>query len=265
MKVFDRYRNPIDVKFAQYPAGEWRLEAPITQNVVVEASGLELDFWVQAGLVAANAHKNGWRASLVLAYLPAARDDHDENVGGQLYADLVNSLDFDAVHCLDPHSSVVPAKIRRCVTHQPTQAIVASTSDVGGVICPDLGARTRAVDVANALGVPYAIASKKRDFATGRLSGFECPPLPDIDGTWLVVDDICDGGGTFIGLACATGLPKEKLQLWISHAVFSGNARALANHYCRITTTNSFMSLTDVPCTRVPVHSFMSGIYLNHG
>ena len=262
MRLFTKVgRHPIPLDFAQYPAGEWRL-SPLesSASLVLEASGLEPDFWPKAALLARACVAASARLSLALPYLPAAREDHQHHFGARAYAQLLNTLNF-AVHVFDSHSSVMPNMLNYCVVHAPTDAVVASVSGVGGVLCPDAGAFRRATAVAERLGVPLVVASKVRNPATGKLSDFSCPALPEIDGSWLVVDDICDGGGTFVGLAKASGLPREKLQLWVSHAIFSGNARKLTDFYRTITTTNSFVSLTDVPCTRVPVHAFMKGLY----
>lgn len=43
-----------------------------------------------------------------------------------------------------------------------------------------------------------------------------------------------------MGLAEATGLPKERLDLYVSHGVFSGDAPKLHDHFGTIWTTDSF-------------------------
>jgi ribose-phosphate pyrophosphokinase len=114
-----------------------------------------------------------------------------------------------------------------------------------GIIAPDAGAAKRANEAATLYQLPVYQALKKRDAATGRLSNFTCETLPS-EGKFLVVDDICDGGGTFIGLAKATGLPKERLALWVTHGIFSGKAADLKNFYSAIYTTNSHPGNIDV-------------------
>jgi ribose-phosphate pyrophosphokinase len=110
-----------------------------------------------------------------------------------------------------------------------------------GIIAPDKGSIKRATDVARACHIPVYLAEKHRDPDTGRLSEFTCEPLPD-EGKFLVVDDICDGGGTFMGLANATGLPMERLGLYVSHGVFSGQAENLFAYFDEIWTTDSLQS-----------------------
>jgi ribose-phosphate pyrophosphokinase len=97
----------------------------------------------------------------------------------------------------------------------------------------------RASRVAAACHLPLYRAEKHRDSDTGKLSGFTCEPLPET-GRFLIVDDICDGGGTFMGLAEATGVPKDRLGLYVSHGVFSGSAHLLHNHFGEIVTTDSY-------------------------
>jgi len=110
-----------------------------------------------------------------------------------------------------------------------------------GVVAPDKGARDRAGQVAARLGVPLYVAGKQRNPANGKLSGFVAPKgLPD-GGRLLVIDDICDGGGTFAGLADAIRArkPQLALHLWVSHGCFTGRWRENLAGYASVTSTDS--------------------------
>lgn len=189
------------------------------------------------------------RIVLVMPYLPGARADHNDFVpfGAGVYAEFINSLSVDEVLCFDPHSPVLPGLVGATVidsTRLVRQHIIGKRRDdrvqrYDGIIAPDKGAVARATAVAGACHLPLYRAEKHRDSNTGRLSGFTCEPLP-ATGRFLVVDDICDGGGTFLGLADATGLPAERLGLYVSHGVFSGNASQLNDRYGEVWTTDSF-------------------------
>jgi len=57
----------------------------------------------------------------------------------------------------------------------------------------------------------------------------------------LIVDDICDGGGTFLGLAeelkeCNSG----DLYLAVSHGIFSKGSQTLLDNFKSIYSTDSF-------------------------
>ena len=110
-----------------------------------------------------------------------------------------------------------------------------------GIIAPDEGAVARARDFASALDphMPVIVATKTRDFATGRITGYELPQAVFDAERYLVVDDICDGGATFNLLVDA--VPKEcKLDLWVSHGIFSKGVAALSARYETIFTTDSW-------------------------
>jgi ribose-phosphate pyrophosphokinase len=188
------------------------------------------------------AHAAGHKVTALIPYLPGARQDRGVPFGAKVYAKLINAMDADEVVCFDPHSEVMPGLVDNLrIVYSDTviaQVLRKHLEDYAGVICPDKGARLRTEKTAATLGLPVFYATKRRDFATGKLSGFECEALPE-EGKFLVVDDICDGGGTFRGLAEATGLGKDRLDLWVSHGVFSGNAAALNEHYGAIFTTDS--------------------------
>lgn len=61
----------------------------------------------------------------------------------------------------------------------------------------------------------------------------------------LIVDDICDGGGTFIQASKAlreAGL-KSKLGLWVTHGIFSKGVSVLQPHFDFVVTTNSYQDI----------------------
>lgn len=194
------------------------------------------------------------RMILVMPYLPGARADHDDFVpfGAGVYADFINSLGVDQVICFDPHSPVLPGLIHATVidsTRLVRQYVVGKDNDThpqryDGIIAPDKGAVARASKVAAACHLPLYRAEKVRIEETGKLTGFACEPLPET-GRFLVVDDICDGGGTFRGLAEVTGLPPERLGLYVSHGVFSGRAAGLNDVFSEIWTTDSFRTVDE--------------------
>lgn len=202
------------------------------------------------------------RTILVLPYLPGARMDRGIPEGAKVYADFLGQVVAPRrMITLDPHSaaaletyetymemtgvSVFPVeRIIRKEIQDPTQDEKSDT--YVGVIAPDAGAVERTTNAARAMGVPVYRAEKSRDFATGKLSGFHMIDELPSDGKLLIVDDICDGGGTFIGLAEATGIPKERLDLWVTHGIFSKGLESLKEKFGTIYTTDSFSDLSGV-------------------
>lgn len=201
------------------------------------------------------------RTVLLMPYLPGARSDRGAPNGSRVYAEFLSNLDFDQIITLDPHSSFMPGLIHNSfwqndnLTVFPVERIIAKEiqdreSDQRpqpyvGVIAPDRGAVPRAKQAAKVMGVPVYRAEKTRDFETGALTGFHMiDSLPD-RGRLLIVDDICDGGGTFIGLADATDLEPERLDLWVTHGIFSQGVNRLLDRFGEVHTTDSYFNQDD--------------------
>ena len=93
--------------------------------------------------------------------------------------------------------------------------------------------------------------SKNRDVKTGKLTGFSVY-TDDLNGKdCLIVDDICDGGGTFIGLAeKLKNKNSGKLYLAVSHGIFSNGFTNL-DCFERIFTTDSINNMANDRLTQI--------------
>lgn len=238
----------------QYPGGDVavrRLEAIAKPHIPVAwNTGGGLDYGAVAQWVAFH-RESGARPVLVMPYLTSARGDHDATHDAQTAARLTAATGVGDVIATDPHSAVWPtcALDWGLTVHMIAAASIIASSPLpnttwDGVIAPDKGATSRASTVATMFGVPLLTAGKVRDSATGKLSGFTAPA--DLDplrpGRFLVVDDICDGGGTFAGLAqsVAAVSPDSELHLWVTHGLFTGRwAENLLPHYASITAAST--------------------------
>jgi ribose-phosphate pyrophosphokinase len=202
------------------------------------------------------------KLGLYLPYFPGARQDHPEPGTPntlRIFASLLNAMGHDVVVVVDPHSRLVGVHLDRCVTLGMDKIASAIMRPYNAVICPDKGAVGRAEAVASALHIPSIMGRKVRDPRDGKLSGFEVDPLPGM-GRYLVVDDICDGGGTFIGLAqeIRKNLVGRAsiLDLYVTHGVFSKGFKELNKHYEEIITTDS-LPLREVPPRNLTVIELM--------
>lgn len=185
---------------------------------------------------------------LFIPYFPAARQDRvmikGEPLSVKVYADIINGMQFDKVFVFDAHSEVTPALVNNCEVipnHTFIEAVVKAIGNEVKLISPDGGALKKIYKVSEFLGgVEVVECSKSRDVKTGKLSGFKVYN-DDLQGMdCLIVDDICDGGGTFLGLA--EELKKNnagKLYLAVSHGIFN-KGFAVLDCFEKIFTTNSF-------------------------
>jgi len=201
-------------------------------------------------LIAADALKRMGiqKLNLVLPYFPGARQDRimvtGEALTVKVYADILNGVGFQKVMILDPHSEVTPAvlnNVKVISNHAFVKECLKDEKDYL-LISPDGGALKKIYKVAQFLGSkPVIECSKKRDVETGKLSGFRVYE-EDLQGkTCVIVDDICDGGGTFLGLA--EELKKKncgKLILIVTHSIFSKGLEQLTEVFDHVFSTDSF-------------------------
>src|SRR6266567_4194199 len=172
--------------------------------------------------------------SLFLPYLPYGRADRRFMAGDcdglDVFMSLVKTMDFTTVFTFDIHN-IESAKKYRIVNLKPTcniapfEQVKAMIRELGKqdlvLVIPDEGSKNRYAW--SNYGLPTLQASKKRDPKTGKLSGFKIPNEIKKYNKALIVDDICDGGGTFIGLAdeILQKNPDIRLALFVSHGIFS--------------------------------------------
>lgn len=204
-------------------------------------------------------------ADLYIPYFPAARQDRvmikGEPLSVKVYADIINSLGFKKVVVFDAHSEVTPAVLNNCEVITNHKFIAQVIEEIGKetiLISPDGGALKKIYKVSEFLGgIEVVECSKSRNVKTGKLSGFKVY-ADDLQGKdYLIVDDICDGGGTFIGLAEELKNKNAgKLYLAVSHGIFSKGFDELGKSFERIFTTNSVKGLE---------HANLHQINLAHG
>lgn len=186
--------------------------------------------------------------NVFIPYFPAARQDRvmiaGEPLSVKVYADILNSLKLNKITVFDAHSEVTSALLDNCEVIPNHDFIAQVLTKIGNdvkLISPDGGALKKIYKVSEYLGgIDVVECSKSRDVKTGKLSGFKVydDNLQGMD--CLIVDDICDGGGTFIGLA--EELKKKnagKLYLAVSHGIFNKGFESM-KAFEKIFTTDSF-------------------------
>jgi ribose-phosphate pyrophosphokinase len=150
--------------------------------------------------------------NVFIPYFPAARQDRvmisGESLSVKVYADILNAQGYNQVTVYDPHSEVTPAVLNNAkVIHnyEFVKQCLETINEEVLLISPDGGALKKIYKVSEYLGgIEVVECSKKRDVKTGQLSGFRVYE-EDLKGKHcVIVDDICDGGGTFLGFAQST-------------------------------------------------------------
>lgn len=203
---------------------------------------------------------------LMLPYMPAARQDRvmvaGESLSVKVYADIINGLHFNSVTVFDPHSEVTPALINNCKVisnHSFIKTVVEAINTELTLISPDGGALKKIYKVSEFLGgLPVVECSKQRNVSNGKLEGFKVYETNLQGRDCLIVDDICDGGGTFIGLAKVLEQHNAgKLYLAVSHGIFSKGVEELKKYFTTIYTTNSFKDVKDEGVVQVELKEIL--------
>ncbi len=204
---------------------------------------------------------------LHLSYLLAARMDRvmleGEPFSLKVIATMLNAAAFKKVKIFDPHSEVSTALIDRSYAvpnHLFVRDAIADyqtkhTVDNYCLVSPDAGALKKIHKLAAYLGVDNVVeCMKERDLKTGALTSFKTT-TEDLSGqTCFIVDDICDGGGTFAGTAqMLKAKGAQTIVLIVSHGIFSKGIEIPGVD--AIYTTDSYRKVERIPC--LPVEKYL--------
>lgn len=212
--------------------------ATIELNFSQDGDLIELAMWVDA------LRRAGCKSiSLHIPYFPGARQDRVCNPGEPLsvkvYANLINSMNFDSVTILDPHSEVTGAVLDR-VRIVDNHRFVADAlykinekhlSETFTLISPDAGSNKKIFGVAKEYKGAYPVvrADKLRNLVTGEIIDIQVfATEEDLKGkTAIIIDDIAARCGTFLGLANKLkALGASNIYLVVTH--FEGTANLTA-------------------------------------
>ena len=189
-------------------------------------------------------------------YIPYARQDRvmvpGEPLSIKVFANIINSLSLNKVIVFDAHSDVSVALLNNCVNtanHEMVKYFLAELKLTDfKLVSPDLGAYKKVDKLATKVNYKGEIATgiKVRDLATGQIIKSDVN-TDDLKGkACIVVDDICDGGRTFIELAIALKAKNAgDLYFIASHGIFSHNAieRLKEAGYKNVCSSNSISNI----------------------
>ena len=203
------------------------------------------------------------KVELFMPYFPYARQDRvmipGEPFSLKVMTSLINSMKYDKVHVLNPHSEVTTAlldnieqidnslfvkyaldhicsKIEYAIEH----VFLKVDRKLLAIVSPDAGAEKKTYDLAKKLDITNIIlGTKKRDVKDGKI--LKTDFVGDVSGKdCVIVDDIIDGGRTFIELAkVLRDNGAHSVYLIVSHGIFSSGIEELKKHIDGIYTTNS--------------------------
>jgi len=206
------------------------------------------------------------RIVLELPYIPYARQDRPMVVGEALsikvFANLINAQNYYKVIVLDPHSHVSSALFNNVVALDNIAFVTKSfeylntlwTNRNYTLISPDAGALKKTEKCFEHLvnhnlieDIATVIGAKYRDVKTGKITKttINVTEIPS-ENICVIIDDICDGGRTFIELAKVL---KEhgasKVILIVTHGIFSAGLKPLAEYIDMVISSDSYRTVQE--------------------
>lgn len=171
---------------------------------------------------------------LYLPYIPYARQDrvmtNGEPLSAAVFGQILNLCNFDRVIVDDPHSDVAPSHIKNVsIFDQYEMALEILGEGFFGdaiIVAPDAGAIKKVSKLAKLVGhSEIGVGTKHRDLLTNEITGTTYSG-PSVDGERVVmIDDICDGGRTFIELGkVLREQGASEVVLYTTHGIYSYGA-----------------------------------------
>ena len=139
---------------------------------------------------------------------------------------------------VDPHSDVVPALFTNGYSIDLAESFdKIYIENIDYLVSPDAGSNKKVFKLSQKYNIPMIRADKLRDLTNGQILE-TIVYTDDLTGKRvLIVDDICDGGRTFIELAKQLINKGATVDLYITYGIFSKGKEVLKmagidNIYC---------------------------------
>lgn len=271
LNLVNPQKSDINFKISQFPDGQQTIDILDTTTIATTGSYVrivsrmnsfkDLELIICATQAIRNIDPNA-NIQLNVPYFLGSRSDRKFQTGGvnylkQVICPIINSQNFSKVTVLDPHSDVLEAclnnyhKVSNSVLVDDALSYIIAEGEEDSVVfvSPDAGAYKKIFDVAQEFGIEKIItATKVRDIKTGKILRTEIPILDQHNKLkYVIIDDICDGGRTFVELAKAIkdGRPTAEVYLVVTHGIFSAGFDELTKLFKGIYCTNSYRDVAD--------------------
>ncbi len=283
LNLVNKEKSTIKYTINHYPDGQNNLVIESSQmiNILNHSCPIQIksrlnNFLDLEILICACASLRSLGVKEIHLYTPmflGQRSDRRFEEGGNNYlkdviCPIINSLRFESVTVLDPHSNVLEACLNNfksisnldLVKWATTKLIwEGKTSGFLGeiltknsiLISPDAGASHKIYKLAEQIGYKGDIitCSKERD-SEGKLTKCMVPTsFNHVGKDFILVDDLIDGGITFINIAKELkrqfegSATKNRIFLIVTHGIFSKGFEELSKYFDGIYCTNSYKDI----------------------
>ena len=206
------------------------------------------------------------RISVTMPYFPYARQDRichsGESFALETFIQLLDAMYFDKLTVWDLHSDVSVRLLNqsnKIIIHKKQHELMKNLPQFEWYIAPDTGASSKILSHGAVNPDNLIILNKTRtecgiSYEMEQLqSKLQCSMFRVAMGSAVIVDDICDGGATFISVAQSLKKlnPNISLNLAITHGIFSKGLEELSQYYDSIYVVN--LMNDNIPSTKIIV------------
>lgn len=255
VKLFNSHNAEVAVQHRTFPAGEVYVKIleldKLTHDMYIHIYAADAETIMRAVMLAnACTEQRACTLILVTSYTPYSRQDRVVHVGEsdsfKIFQQLMLGV-FHYITCVDVHNP--SACLSNCYSELPRPKQFISVKDGTRfslppseflVVSPDAGAQQRASRFAQLFACPVTTLDKQRTPEGITQTVLEPEAIKQAQKL-IIVDDICDGGATF--LKAAEELRKHNsdagLYLVVSHGIFSAGLDALLKVFSDIFVLNN--------------------------
>lgn len=262
LNLIDVNKSDISYRVDRYPDGQIQLvlgnlnDNKCELNILTRIKSSD-DLFILMQLSDIISRRGIYINKIVITYLLAARTDRVFNQYNaftlKIVADVINSFNASAVYIFMPHSS----RSLQLINYSMPIDIYNYLHDFDDklwnedviLVAPDAGAADRLRPYVNTYMDRMITCTKKRD-ENGAIVSVDLNlddsslEISDIDFSkkrLLVMDDLCDGGGTFMALAPELRkLNPMQLDIAVGHAIQHGGIERLSSVYDKVYITDSY-------------------------
>lgn len=246
--------NDKQIKTFNFSGGEVYVKVENNEDFVKIVANLQSSDDIMQLLMITDAIRrddNLAKIAVIIPYLPYARQDKitekGESLSLKVFCDLINTQNYDHIAVLDAHSDTAKALLNNAEFIEQDELLIDVFDEFSlgfdYLVSPDFGASKKIYKSSSLLDIPVIQANKARN-SKGEIIKTEvyCDDL--MNKSVLIVDDICDGGRTFIELAKVLKDKGAKfISLYVTHGIFSKGLDCLFEAGIdKIYTTNSFLT-----------------------
>jgi ribose-phosphate pyrophosphokinase len=246
--------HEVEFKSWKFPAGEVGVKLPQIEEH--EKVGIVLtmptsdEVFVALNMLDALAIQGIPRENidLFIPYFPYGRQDrmcHEgESFALRVFAQILKSVPhYNNIYIKDMHSEVTHQAVMNYgvqIKHMSQSSCAKYLPKFDALIAPDKGAAEK-VNTHYQVGLGTQVFTILKERKDGQVTYIDFP-FDKIVGNVCVVDDICDGGATFLALAemlYRTQPNMSKLCLYVTHGIFSKGVEELLKKYATIYVHNN--------------------------